>query len=97
MKFIIIDWMSNVCFGSDMKDFQTMEEASEWLDYGLRLEYGHSCENQECMCESMGYDCDSLEELRQDYYIEEYNEELDRIMCVGMRYVLKKDYYKAIA
>lgn len=95
MKYIIIDWMSNVCFGSEMKDFQTMEEASEWLDYGLRLEHGHSCANEECMCESMGNECDNLEELREDYYIEEYNEELDRIMCVGVRYVLKSNYYRA--
>lgn len=25
MKFIIVDWMYNVCFGSDMKDFKTLE------------------------------------------------------------------------
>lgn len=88
--------MYNVCFGSDLKDFQDMEEASEWLDYCLRLEYGHTCENEACMCESMGIDNDSLEELREDYLIEEYNEDIDRIMCVGIRYVLKKNYYKGV-
>lgn len=83
MKYIIIDWMYNVCFDSDLKDMQSFEDADEWLDEALRLECGNN-------------DAD-LEELREDYHIEEFNPELDRIMCVGMRYVLKKDYYKAIA
>lgn len=96
MKYIIIDWMSYICFGSDLKDFQDMDEASEWLDYCLRLEYAHTCENEACMCESMGVDGYSLEKLREDYYIVEYDESLDRIMLTGMRYVLKKDYYKGV-
>lgn len=94
MKYIIIDWLSNVCFGSDLKDLKTFEDADEWLDEALRLEYGHSCFDEECICESMGHECDSLEKLREDYSIEEYDEILDRIMCVGVRYVLKKNYFK---
>lgn len=97
MKFIITDWMNNVCFGSDLKNLKTFEEASEWLDYGLRLEYGHSCFDGDCLCESMGHECDNLADLREDYSIEEFNEELDRVMCVGVRYVLKKNYFEVRA
>lgn len=97
MKYIIADWMNNVCFGSDLKDMQNFEEASEWLEEVLLLESPNLelCENQECCCKELGHECDSLEAQREEYHIEEFNPELDRIMCVGITYVLKKDYFKA--
>lgn len=92
MKYIITDWMNNICFDSDNKDFESFEDASEYLDDCLRS----SCDYNECICESMGHECDNLEELREDYSIDEYNEETDRIMWNGTRYVFKQNYYKGL-
>lgn len=79
MKFIIIDWMSNVCFDSDNQDFKDFDEASDELDNRLKDIYGFGCD---------------LEAERQEYIIEEYNESNDRIMWTGNRNTLRKDYYK---
>ena len=99
MKYIIVDWMYNVCFDSDNLELKDVDEASKFLDDSLLKDSPNleSCENQECCCKALGHEYSSLEEEREEYHIEEYNPELDRIMCVGIRYVLKKDYYKAIA
>lgn len=94
MKYIIIDWMSNVCFDSDNLDLTDFDEASEILDECLLADSPNleSCENEECICASMGHECDTLESIREDYIIEEYDPQCDRIMWTGTRHVLKKDY-----
>ena len=95
MIYLITDWMNHVCFDSDNLELKDFDEASEFLDESLLKDSPNleSCENQECICASMGHECDSLEELREDYYITEYNEATDRIMWTGTRYVLKQNYY----
>jgi hypothetical protein len=82
MKFIIIDWMYNVCFYSDTKTLKTFDQAVNELDYSLMSIHGEEC---------------NLEEEAQEYSIEEYREGIDRLMWNGQRYVFKPDYYKVSA
>jgi hypothetical protein len=78
MQFIITDWMSHVCFDSDNQDLPDIETASDYLD--------------ECLYAAFGDNAD-VEEERQEYSIEEYNESIDRILYRGNRLALIKNYY----
>ena len=44
MKYLIIDWMSNICFNSDIENFIDFDAASEVLDYHLRQLHGEDCD-----------------------------------------------------
>ncbi|HSH66703.1 MAG TPA: hypothetical protein VLB84_13140 [Bacteroidia bacterium] len=98
MKYLIIDWMNNVCFDTENENLTDFDETSEFLDEAILKESPNleACENKECCCQALGHECDSLEVERGEYIIQEYNEETDRIMWNGQRYVLKKDYYKGV-
>ena len=91
MTYIIIDWMYNVCFESKLEDFKTLEDADEFLDRRIEEELAH--DGLEAY-EEEGDITKDFSDYRGEYSIEEYDEDRDRIICVGIRYVLKKDYYK---
>ena len=100
MKFLITDWISNVCFDTENMDLPDFDTASEYLDRMVEHElsqdglnpYGEFADCKE------GYTADAtdedFEEYRGEYTIEEYREFIDRIMWTGTRYVLKQNYYK---
>ncbi len=94
MKFIIVDWMNNVCFDSQDENFQTIEDADEFLDRRIEehLEHDGLKAYQE-----HGDISDDFEEYRGEYSIEEYREGIDRLLWNGQRYVLKQDYCRVIA
>lgn len=96
MIYLITDWLNNICFDSLNLAYDHIDDISEYLDQAILKESPNleACENQECCCKALGHECSSLEEEREDYSIEEYNEEADRIMWNGTGYVLKKNYYK---
>ena len=80
MKFVIIDWCSNICFDSDNVELPTFEDGWQFLEDQLSTMYGEDYEDQDL----------------SEYYVEEYNPELDRIMYRGNRLALHKDYYKGV-
>ena len=81
MKFIVIDWMYNVCFESQDVELPSFEDGWQFLEDKLSTIYGEDYEELDI----------------QDYYVEEYREGIDRLMWNGQRYVFKPDYYKATA
>lgn len=95
MKYVITDWMSNICFDSENLELNDFDEASQLLDESLLKQSPNleACENEECACEEAGHECSSLDEERQEYTIEEYDEDIDRIMWAGTRYILRKNYF----
>ena len=103
MIYLITDWMNHVCFNSDSEDFKSFDDASEYLDRMVEQElindglnpYGNNVDCPENFTRTASDE--DFEEYRGEYSIEEYDESIDRIMWTGTRYVLKKDYYKAIA
>ncbi len=44
MKYLIIDWMSNICFKSDLDNFIDFDAASEALDHHLLQLHGEDCD-----------------------------------------------------
>ncbi len=104
MKYIIVDWMYNICIDSYNLAYDHIDDASEYLDRMVEQElaedglypYGYPDDELEEGFTAHATDED-FEEYWGEYSIEEYNESTDRIMWTGTRYVLKKDYYKAIA
>ncbi len=91
MIYLITDWMNNICFDTCNKQYDHIDDISEYLDRMVEEEL-----------KSDGIDPFQATEkeyndYRNEYSIEEYDETIDRIMWLGTRYVLKKDYYKAIA
>ena len=44
MKYLIIDWISNICFKSDLENFIDFDAASEALDYHLLKLHGEDCD-----------------------------------------------------
>lgn len=97
MTYLITDWMNNVCFDSDSKDFKTDIDASDYLDECITDLIAERCANGECECLACAGDCNCFEEEREEYWIAEYREDIDRLMWVGNRYVLKSNYYEVSA
>ncbi len=94
MKYIIIDWMSNVCFGSHDLDLTDFEDSMEILDKEVEKQM------IEDGIEPYTFEGDEVEnfgDYRGEYSIEEYRKDIDHLMWNGQRYVFKPDYYKAIA
>lgn len=44
MKYLITDWMSNICFKSDLENFIDFDAASEALDHYLQRLHGEDCD-----------------------------------------------------
>ena len=74
MKFIIVDWMYNVCFDSDNQEFKSFDEAEEFLCRWLGEDY----EEERGELEILEYD-ESIDRLmwtgtryvlKKDYYKE---------------------------
>lgn len=81
MIYIITDWMNNVCFDSHDLEFPTFEDGWQFLEEKIIEVYGENYENEEL----------------EEYFVQEYREGIDRLMWNGQRYVLKTNYYEAIA
>ncbi len=102
MKFIITDWMNNICFDTENHAYKSFDEASEYLDRMIEEELAMDGLNPygECADILEGYTRNATEkdfqEYRDEYFIHEYNPTTERLIWVGNRYVLKQDYYKVI-
>jgi hypothetical protein len=93
MIYIITDWMNNVCFDSENINLSDFDEAMEVLDREIEIQMrddGIEPYTNE------GDESDQFGDYRGEYSIEEYDENIDRLFWTGQRYVLKKDYYKAV-
>lgn len=93
MQYIITDWISNVCFDSNDKEFTDIDDASEYLNQCI-FEYHQDCTHGDCVCDKCDPEGMNFDEWRGEYSIEEYREGIDRLMWNGQRYVFKPDYYK---
>jgi hypothetical protein len=91
MIYLITDWMNNVCFDSENKAYDHIDDASEYLDRMVEEQLQSDGINPFQATEK------EYNDYRGEYSIEEYDESIDRIMWTGTRYVLKKDYYKVSA
>lgn len=92
MQYIIIDWMSNVCFESNEKEFDDFDATREYLANCIFDNYS-DCEDEYCVCEKCDPEGESFDANMGEYEVIEYNEETDRLMWTGTRYVLKQNYY----
>lgn len=95
MKFIIIDWMSNVSFESQDKHLDDFDACREYL-YNCIFDNYSDCKDEYCVCEKCDPEGMNFDQNTGEYEVIEYDESLDRLMWSGTRYVLKKDYYKGI-
>lgn len=87
ITYIITDWMSNVCFDSDSKEFTLMDDADIYLDTCLINHFADDYPSIE--------DCFDAE--RGEYYIVEYNSDTDKLVWTGTRYRYVENYYRDYA
>lgn len=99
MKYLIIDWMNNVCFDTENENLTDFDETSEYLDRKIEEElamdglnpYGENADITEGFTR-LATDED-FNHYRGEYEIQEFDEEKDRTMYRGNRLVLIKNYY----